>query len=148
MLKLTNNSFLPSWFLIVWILVAFVGFMDSVYLTVNHFTQGMTPCSIIDGCEVVTSSVYSTVFGVPIALFGVIFYGLVLLALFYFIDQKDELALVFVSYLSFPAFVCSLVLLLIQAFIIKAFCLYCLLSIVTTSIIFILGVFYLIFRLK
>ncbi len=143
---LLPTSFLPRWFPWLWAGVAFVGLLDAVYLTANHIIQGMTPCSLLEGCEIVTSSVYSTLGGVPIALFGAIFYGVVLVLVLYSLESGKVGALTLAAYLAVPAFVISLGLLAIQAFILQAFCLYCLISLLSSTALFIFGASYLMFR--
>lgn len=142
----TPTSFLPYWFPWLWAGVAFVGLLDSIYLTANHIIQGKTPCSLLEGCEIVTSSVYSTFLGVPVALFGAIFYGLVLILVLYGLDSGKATPFVLAAYLAMPAFIISLGFLAIQAFILEAFCLYCLVSILSSTTLFVLGLAYLMFR--
>ncbi len=60
-------------------IVALGGLVDSVYLTVKHFTAGVVPCSIIDGCEQVLTSSYAEMFGIPTAAFGIAAYLLAFL---------------------------------------------------------------------
>lgn len=134
----------PVWFLATLSIVSVIGFLDATYLTVNHVLFGSTPCTLLKGCEIVTSSVYSTIGGIPIALFGALFYLTILLLTLWYWDSKQSWALLAVAYLSMPAVVVAVILVGLQAFVLKAFCLYCLISALSSSIIFILGLSYLI----
>ncbi len=139
-----SNQPVPIWFTLTLSLVAVIGFLDATYLTINHIVFGSTPCTLLEGCEIVTSSVYSTIFGVPVALFGAIFYLIVLLLSLWYLDSRQPWALLVISYLSVPAVLASVVFVGLQAFVLKAFCLYCLISALTSTIIFILGMSYLV----
>ena len=134
----------PIWFVATLGLVSFLGFLDATYLTVNHLVYGSTPCTLLQGCEIVTSSIYSTIFGVPIALFGALFYLIILLLTLWYWDSKQTWALLAIAILSIPAVVVAAILVGLQAFVLKAFCLYCLISALSSTIIFILGMTYLV----
>src|SRR6266511_3379544 len=61
--------------------LALLGFADSTFLTVKHFSGGIIPCSLTS-CETVLTSSYSEIFGIPLALFGAVYYlSLVVLAI-------------------------------------------------------------------
>ncbi len=115
--------------LAVWVLVgaAFLGLIDSAYLGINSLQGVIVPCEITSGCEQVLTSSYSHLFGVSISWFGFCFYGLVaasaLLSLFGFPHfLRVSMAT------SVLAFIVTLYLLYVQAFVLKAFCQYCLVS--------------------
>lgn len=60
--------------------IATVGAVVTAYLTAVKFTQGSAVCPT-SGCDIVLSSPYATVFGLPLALFGFLGYAsMVLLA--------------------------------------------------------------------
>ena len=123
---------------LVWFL-GFLGLADSLFLTFNHYRLGGTPCTITSGCELVTTSAYSTIAGLPIALLGAGYYFTVLilavLATFYAgqITKKAQLGL---AYLTLTASLVSICLILVQAFILNAWCAYCLLSAFSTFTLF------------
>ncbi|KYC38404.1 hypothetical protein WA1_37120 [Scytonema hofmannii PCC 7110] len=54
--------------------IAILGAITTAYLTVVKFTQGTTACPT-KSCDLVLSSEYATVFGLPLALFGFIAYA-------------------------------------------------------------------------
>lgn len=119
-------------------LVALVGLADSIYLTVHHLTAVPVPCSLVSGCETVLTSPYAEFGGIPTAAFGAVAYflafSLALLAVF-----GNRAAWRLFGALSVVMFVATLGLLYLQAFVIGAFCQFCLLSAITSIILFLLA---------
>ncbi len=116
---------------------ALIGLMDSAYLTSKHFSGSQVPCSITGGCEQVLTSSYSEIFGVPTAVFGAIAYfsAFSLATLTYFGNPKMwTLVGVLASLMAFF----SLWLIYLQAFVIGAFCQFCLISAATSITLFII----------
>ncbi len=48
-------------------LITAVGFVDAMYLTVEHYVNAIPPCSI-GSCETVLTSQYASVLGLPVSL--------------------------------------------------------------------------------
>jgi uncharacterized membrane protein len=124
-----NTDFRTStkWIYILAALFALVGLIDALYLTVQHMTGQSVPCSVTGGCEEVLTSRYAVVAGIPLAAVGAAAYfsvfSLSTLAAFgYRIAGKLLLPLVGTMVLM------SLWLFYLQAFVIRAFCQFCLLS--------------------
>ncbi|MFA5127122.1 MAG: vitamin K epoxide reductase family protein [Patescibacteria group bacterium] len=120
--------------------IGLIGFMDAVYLTSKYFT-GTISCSIIRGCQEVLGSQYSHLGPIPLAAFGVAFYLTVLLASLIFIKYRWSLAKIFLQVSAPLAFIFSLWLTYIQIFLIRSLCQYCLLSALTSTILFILSLY-------
>jgi uncharacterized membrane protein len=122
--------------LAIWVLVgaAFLGLIDSAYLGINSLQGFVVPCGVTGGCEEVLNSSYSHLFGLSISWFGFCFYGLVaasaLLSVFGF---PGSLRVSMAA--SVLAFIVTLYLLYVQAFVLKAFCQYCLLSALLVTLI-------------
>lgn len=124
---------------LVWFLGAsFVGFLDSAYLTVTHFIGEPVACGFFTGCELVTSSSYSAIAGVPIALFGALYYLFWVLLGVWYLDSRNPVFFTLLP-LTSAGFVASLILIGIQVFIINAICIYCLLSAASSTALFILS---------
>lgn len=124
------------WFFAVF---SFLGFADATFLTVEHYLGTPIPCSILGGCDVVTNSLYSQIGPVPIALIGALYYlTLIILSIIYF-DSKKEVYLKIGAYLSVSGFLVSLVLVYLQVSVIHALCLYCMISALFSTILFLLG---------
>ena len=125
--------------------LSFAGFLDAVYLTANHYFDFSVTCSLVHGCEQVLNSSYATIFGVPIALMGALYYLAVFLAAIAFIDRKKFIFLKVVTILPISGFFFTIWLIITQAFFLEAFCLYCLISAAFTTGLFCLS-FFMIFR--
>ncbi|MFL6227823.1 MAG: vitamin K epoxide reductase family protein [Pyrinomonadaceae bacterium] len=118
---------------IVAALLALVGLGDAVYLTVEHLTGATLQCSITHGCAEVLGSPYATVGGLPLAAFGAAAYftvfSLSTLAAFGYAWARS-----IVAPLVALMFLFTLWLLYLQAFVLHAFCQYCLLSATVTTL--------------
>jgi len=72
-----ERPYVPAWLPITSLLIALVGLGASIYLTYEHFTQNATlACSansVVD-CAAVTTSPQSRVFGIPVAVLGLVFF--------------------------------------------------------------------------
>ncbi len=113
-------------------LVSLIGLADSIYLTVEHVTGRSVRCTIVAGCSEVLSSQYAVVAGVPLALIGAGAYfsvfSLATLAAFGY-----RAAATLLTVLVLMMFLVSLWLIYLQAFVIHAFCQFCLLSAAVTT---------------
>ncbi len=120
------------------ILFALLGLGDAIFLTVKHYV-GTINCAVWSGCQEVLVSSYSTIFGFPIALLGTIYYlTLIFIALAYWQSAKN----IFANILTFiPAlgFLFSLYLVYLQLVVIKYICIYCMISALGSTCLFILS---------
>ena len=113
------------------ILLTFLGLIDTLYLGMKRGKP--VPCSITSGCEEVLNSKYSTLAGIPISWFGFAFYLTVFSgAVFAAFGEEAVLRLVFWPILA--AFIISLGLVGVQAFLLHAYCQYCLGSAVLSTL--------------
>jgi len=94
---------------------------------------------LIEGCEIVLTSKYASVGGIPTASFGSLYYLVIFLLALLSITRKEKKYLLSASKLTLVGFIASLCFVFLQLFVIKAICLYCMLSAVTSSTLFILG---------
>jgi uncharacterized membrane protein len=118
---------LPVIFPVFAVLLSLVGLADSVYLTVNHYTGAPVPCDLVSGCEKVLSSDYSVISGIPISAMGAISY-LLAFSLATFAFNQNRLAWRLFSLLALVMAGFSLWLIYLQAFVLGAFCQFCLVS--------------------
>jgi len=117
-------------------LISFLGMIDTFYISIKHGGPPVA-CHITKGCNDVLTSRFSTLVGVPISWFGLAFYLSVFsAAVLAFSGVAKLIRLVFWPALA--AFVTSLVLLGIQAFVLHAYCEYCLMSALFSTLIFVL----------
>lgn len=120
-------------------IVALVGLVDSIYLTVHHYTAEPVPCSITNGCEQVLTSAYAEVAGIPLAAFGAAAYFIAFsLALLTAFGNRSMWRLFGLQTLLMAAF--SGWLIYVQAMVIHAFCQFCLLSAGSTLTLFLIFV--------
>jgi uncharacterized membrane protein len=56
------------------IVLTLIGIADAAYVAHGNYTGAPLWCPIIDGCNTVTNSPYSRVFGTPMSYFGFIYY--------------------------------------------------------------------------
>jgi uncharacterized membrane protein len=108
-------------------ILSLIGLADALYLTIQHVTGQTLQCTIISGCSEVLSSRYAEVAGVPLAAIGAAAYfsvfSLATLAAFGY-----RIAGTLLTLLVACMFLVSLWLIYLQAFVIRQFCQYCLLS--------------------
>jgi uncharacterized membrane protein len=108
-------------------LLSLLGLADALYLTIEHVTGQSVRCTIISGCSAVLSSPYAVVAGIPLAAIGAAAYftvfSLAILTLFGY-----HWAATLMRAMVITMFALSVWLIYIQAFVIREFCQYCLLS--------------------
>jgi uncharacterized membrane protein len=118
-------------------LLSFVGMFDALYLSLKR-NAGPIPCHVTRGCTDVLTSRYSEIMGIPLSVLGLIFYIFVFsLAVFEISGVGKTLNRLF-----WPATLgvaISAVLVGIQAFALRAYCEYCLLSAILVLSIFLLS---------
>jgi uncharacterized membrane protein len=119
-------------------LVALLGLADSIYLTVHHLTGQDVGCFASSECETVLGSAYASIGKIPLASFG--------LAGYFAVFSLATLA-AFGRRWTRPLFLCLVAtmlgvtcwLLYLQAFVLHAFCDFCLLSAALTAILSAVG---------
>jgi uncharacterized membrane protein len=108
-------------------LASLIGLADSLYLTVQHLSGRSVKCTVTHGCSQVLGSAYAAVAGVPTAGFGALAYfaafSLATLAVFGYRQAGRLLAVLAAGML-----LATLWLVYVQAFVLRAFCEFCLLS--------------------
>lgn len=117
--------------------------MDAVFLTKQHYNKDPFSCPLFGGCDEVTNSMYSEIFGIPVSLLGVVFYASIFLLslLSYLLHNKKLLTLA--SMMTPFGFLSSAILVSLMLFVIKAVCFYCVLSAISSTLLFVLGMIYL-----
>lgn len=133
-----NLNRIPKWIPIALIIIALIGFADAAYLTVEHYQNKIPPCAI-GGCETVLTSEYSQIIGIPVSLVGSVYYLILLILLFLFLDTKKEIFLRIPKLLSILGALASFGFVYVMVFVIKEFCPYCAVSAVTSTLIFLLS---------
>lgn len=129
----------PNWLVFGFIAFAFIGFLDTSYLTVSHYSGADVNCSIIHGCNEVLSSKYSSIFGIPLALLGLLHYlNLFVLSLVYF-DTRKLMVLKAITVFTIFGLLFSSWLVYLQFFVIEKICQYCMISAINSLFLATLG---------
>ena len=80
-----REVYVPAWLIASTLLLSLVGLGISIYLTIEHYDTKLSlscPNTGKINCAKVTTSIYSKLFGVPVALLGLLFFvGMVVMCL-------------------------------------------------------------------
>src|SRR3989344_1433054 len=116
---------------IILIFAAFGGFLLAFYIRHKKQAHEKMVCPLDSDCDAVIYSEYSKFFGIPVEIIGLFYYGLIAVsyALFLVFPVFASPLVVFsVFALTTAAFLFSLYLTFIQAFALKQWCTWCLIS--------------------
>lgn len=132
---------------LVLVIFTFLGILDASYITYEKLNGVVPPCTSYFKCGDVLNSAWSSIGPIPLSVLGVLFYSLffVMSLLFYF--GKKEIGVggfsmrieTFLALQGIFGAGFSLYLLFIMGVILKAWCLYCLLSAMTCIILFVVS---------
>lgn len=148
---------LPTTFVIF---LALVGLVDASYLTWTKLNGVLPPCELNANCEAVLSSPWSSLGPIPISALGMFFYALVLTLASLILLEVNLAPLIarganrlklhpthslrfltlreILTFLASCGFAFSLYLVFLMKFVIDQWCLYCLLSATSSTLIFLL----------
>jgi uncharacterized membrane protein len=124
------------------IVLALLGLLVAAYMTVYKLTDNQTMCLGNGGCSIVNSSVYSEVYGIPVALVGVLGYAAILAALvlprrFEFLRHNSAL----ITFgLCLAGFIFTVYLIYVEIALIHALCPFCIASQLIMTVLFALSV--------
>jgi uncharacterized membrane protein len=128
------------WF--ISIVLAIIGLLDSLYLTWVKVNHQYALCGPLGDCESVNTSQYSEIGGIPIALFGVGAYLLIVLILM--LEKQGGVWKEYGPYsilgISLVGTLYSIYLTYLEIAIIHAICPYCVISAIAITILFILSI--------
>ena len=118
-------------------ILALIGFSDALFLSMKRAENVIPSCSLT-GCENVLTSQYSEIFGISVALIGVIYYSFhivfSILGLVWKRKIFQYLQRIFVT----GGMAMTLYFVFLQLFVIKSICMYCMLSATVTTVMFVL----------
>ena len=124
------------------ILCALCGFLLALFIHIKKKLSEPLVCPIGHSCDPVVRSDYSRFLGIPVEILGMLYYFLIFLfySLFLLFPalKAGETAITFVG-ISSLAFLFSLYLTAVQAFILKEWCTWCLISASLCAVIFFIG---------
>jgi len=129
---------------VVFILIlAFFGLADSAYIAQTEASNTPLICNVdnLSGCNIVASSPYAHLFGIPLAEYGVVFYSLIFILAALELALFNRLLRRIIQGISLIGVVASLYFTLIEIFVINALCIYCLVSAFITLLVLIVASF-------
>jgi len=144
-LKISSSTPNPIYLKVItagWLIFSLIGFLDATYLTIQHYRGFGLDCGPLLECDAVMTSKYAVIGGIPLALLGSLYYLSIFLLTVAYYDRKHLYILSIIARLTILGFLVSLILIYLQAFIIRAFCFYCLLSALTSTGLFMLALIY------
>jgi uncharacterized membrane protein len=109
-------------------LLAVGGIGIAAYLTVVHYAHQPIACSSIGDCELVNSSKYAKLAGMPVAVLGLLSYVAMLLLVAWAWLRRDTTALTLAWGAALAAFGFSMYLTWIEVGVLDAICVYCVAS--------------------
>lgn len=132
------------------ILFIVLGIVDAGYLTYEHYRQVIPPCTInrflpiLSDCGRVLRSSYSVMFGIPLAVLGVVQYVFLLLIVIFLFKYKKRIFIYWLILQSMLGAIFSLYFVYLQLVVLKSICIYCMLSaLISFTIFFLIGkIFY------
>ncbi len=124
-----------------WASIAFavIGLAVSVYMTIFKLTGNENMCVGNGGCSTVNASPYAEIYGIPVAVIGIVGYLALLVLLLIeprgntFLAENGTLIIFGVALLGF---LFTLYLIFLEIFVIKALCPFCLTSQISMTILF------------
>ena len=135
------NSRLSTFLVGAILFFAFIGFADSSYLLAKRIAGGPIPCVLgFIGCDTVDKSPYSVFLGIPLSAYGVAFYLAIGILSILYLDTKRVIFARLILPIATLGFISSLYFVYLQAFIIKAFCIFCLISAGVSAVLFTLAI--------
>lgn len=124
---------------IILIFAAFGGFLLAFYIRHKKSSHEKMVCPLDSDCDAVIYSDYSKFFGIPVEIIGLFYYGAIAISYSLFLafpHFAPPLIVFAVLTLTIAAFLFSLYLTFIQAFAIKQWCAWCLMSAGICAVIF------------
>ncbi len=112
------------------LVLSFGGIADSAYLAQHKLFGTPLLCNVqnLSDCNTVAASPYSQIFGIPLAGFGVLFYSLLFILAALELVLFSRLLRRVLQIFAVIGVLFSLYFIVLQMFVINAFCIYCLAS--------------------
>lgn len=131
----------PTAIYTVLIIFSALGIINAGYLAITALSGNVPTCNFIHGCDLVAKSPHSYFLGIPLSLYGVFFYSLVGGFSIWGLINKQVNPRMLIVAVTGVGFLLSLYLLYLQAFVIYAYCEYCLFSLFDATVLFIVSFF-------
>ncbi len=118
-------------------ILALLGLADSFYLTWQKLNNQEVACSTFGGCNTVINSVYASLFGIPLAYLGLLYYLTIFILLVLITKNKKSWWLSLLGLSTLSGFFLSGYFVYLQIWEIGSICMYCMLSALTSTLLFI-----------
>jgi len=120
---------------------SFLGLADAAYLAQSELGGQPLICNIngLSGCNIVAQSAYAHLFGIPLGVYGLGFYGLLLALAAVEIFFPEALVRKGIQAVTTIGFLASLAFMYLQFFVIGAICIYCTISAVLALFVWLLA---------
>ena len=130
-------------FLIILIFSCF-GLLDTLYISYHAYTQTDVWCPLFpkEWCKTVQYSKWSKTFGIPNGYLGFSLY-LMIFAMTLLIQNGMDLPLWWLKTIASIGFLFSVYFTILQAWVLKAFCVWCIISAINLTVIWVTSIFYL-----
>jgi uncharacterized membrane protein len=122
-------------YLIIFLVIAFIGLLNSGYLFLSHYRHKKIACPIGGKCNEVTESKYSKTFGIRNDFMGILYYLFVIIVGIFIYNGFREIKIIFII-IEGLALLFSIYLIYVQAFVLRSYCFYCIVSAVINLILF------------
>jgi len=120
-------------------LLALIGFGDATYLTVEHFLNALPTCTIT-GCETVLTSQYATIFGIPVALLGALYYLTILVLSVLYHQRRQRRIWQVLMILTTLGFLMTIRFVVLQLWVLDAICIYCMASAAASTLVWLITI--------
>lgn len=117
-----------------------IGLVISAFLVYEYLQVTPVICPITgNGCDIVKKSEFSSLFGISIPYYGVLFYTVVALISVFLTQNNQKIVNQFRLLISLAAVAFGIYLTYIEAFVIHAYCFWCVSSFIVSIVIVILA---------
>ena len=133
---------MDKWFYRISIILAVIGLLVSIYMTIYKITSNNAMCLGSGDCSTVNASRYAEVYGIPVATIGIAGYFAILMTHWY--EQRDKFfeknGPMLIFGLALTGFLFTLYLIYVEFALLHALCPFCLTSQVSMTVIFIISI--------
>mgnify|MGYP000446968679 CR=1 FL=1 len=123
------------------LIVAMIGFIDSVYLATAYHSGTPLSCKFLSGCNEVARSKYSYIGGVSLPVLGVLFYTIVAINSLLYLAKRSNIYAIILLLVTDLGLLASIYFVYLQVYVIGAICLYCIISATASLILFLLSLY-------
>ncbi|MCH8049464.1 vitamin K epoxide reductase family protein [Patescibacteria group bacterium] len=118
---------------LIWLILIFslIGIAVSIESTIAHYRPSLSQfCTFNEtfNCDLVNTGRFSEIFGIPVAILGFVAYGFLFAATLVYRVRSSDVLLESILGVSVLSFLFSLYLTYIEAFVLQAWCVMCLIS--------------------